>query len=144
MRQRCKFGQFSYSYASCGINGLFRVRPSLTSRKLFPFSLLLNIRFVIPRAEQNLAFVKIVFPYVVSVSVLSIVHDKKLGPFTLIILSVFVMSLALSLQLKCFRISLFNQVSRSKNELQPQLIQYDGSVDVDAPNHSLTLSANGP
>ena len=37
-----------------------------------------------------------------------------------------------------------NQVSRSKNGLQPQLIRNDASVDADAPNQSVTLSVGGP
>ena len=39
--------------------------------------------------------------------------------------------------------SLINQVSHSKNELQPQLIRYDASVDAKASNQSLTFSVNG-
>ena len=37
-----------------------------------------------------------------------------------------------------------NQVSRSKNGLQPQLMRYDGNVDTDPPNKSLTLSVKEP
>ena len=35
-------------------------------------------------------------------------------------------------------------MSHSKSGLQPQLINYDGSIDTEAPNQSLTLSVNGP
>ena len=39
---------------------------------------------------------------------------------------------------------LINQGSYSINGFQLQLINYDASVDADAPNKSLTFNVNGP
>ena len=36
-----------------------------------------------------------------------------------------------------------NQMSYSKNGLEPQSIRYDANIDADATNQLLTLSVNG-
>ena len=59
------------------------------------------------------------------------------GSFTLSVSINGAMSLAIFPWLNCLDF-LTNQVSFSKNGLQPQLIRYDTSSDAEAPNQSLT------
>ena len=74
--------------------------------------------------------------YLCSVSFFSLRPLK--GPFTLTIS----IKTAISFLLICLDF-LINQVGHSKNRLQPQLIRCDTSIDTDAPNQSLKLSATG-
>ena len=65
------------------------------------------------------------------------------GLFTLSVSVSAAMSLVISLSLNCLDF-LINQVSRSRNGLQPKLIRYDTCVEADTTNQSLTLSVKGP